>query len=72
MAYINNIGETKLGDYEYWGTYMNENYMDEGLSSYPVKEGDHLKLTVESWAPPTDDDNGTGEEEVNSDTDGNS
>lgn len=62
-AYINNIGEAKLGEYEYWSTYMNENYMTEGLSSYLVKEGDHLNLTVESWAPPTDDDNGTGEEE---------
>jgi Domain of unknown function (DUF4430)/LPXTG cell wall anchor motif/Prenyltransferase and squalene oxidase repeat len=59
-AYINNIGEAKLGDYEYWSTYMNENYMTEGLSSYLVKEGDHLKLTVES-SPPTDND--TGEEE---------
>lgn len=63
-AYINNIGEAKLGEYEYWSTYMNENQMKEGLSSYLVKEGDHLKLTVESWEPPTDDDdNGAGEEE---------
>jgi hypothetical protein len=63
FAYVNNIGDVELGEYDYWSTYINEGYMQEGLSADIVEEGDHLELIVESWIPPTEgEDNGSGEE----------
>ncbi|OAS87610.1 MULTISPECIES: DUF4430 domain-containing protein [Metabacillus] len=60
FAYVNNIGKVELGDYDYWSTYLNDEYMQEGITSTIVKNGDHLKLVVESWGPPPDE---TGEDE---------
>ncbi|MGM0877211.1 MAG: DUF4430 domain-containing protein [Bacillota bacterium] len=69
FAYINNIGDVELGEYDYWSTYMNEGYMVEGLSADIVDEGDHLELVVESWTPPTDgEDNGSGDEDEDEDS----
>jgi hypothetical protein len=63
FAYVNNIGKVELGDYDYWSTYLNEKYMQEGITSTIVKSGDHLKLVVESWGPPPDETGGDGEDE---------
>jgi hypothetical protein len=64
FAYVNNIGKVELGEYDYWSTYLNEEYIQEGITSTIVKSGDHLKLVVESWGPPPDETGGEGEGEV--------
>jgi hypothetical protein len=63
FAYVNNIGKVELGDYDYWSTYLNEESMQEGVTSTIVKNGDHLKLVVESWGPPPDETGDDGEDE---------
>jgi hypothetical protein len=70
FAYVNNIGDVELGENDYWSTFMNDGYMNEGLSADIVEEGDHLKLIVESYEPPTEGEGtGTeGEEESQPDT----
>ncbi len=51
FAYVNNIGDVELGEYDYWSTYLNDGYMQQGLSGEIVEAGDHLELVVESWTP---------------------
>ncbi len=60
FASLKAIGNVELGEYEYFASYMNGEYMLEGVSSYKIKDGDHLELVVESWAPttPGEDENG--------------
>ncbi|PAD70972.1 hypothetical protein CHH83_00600 [Bacillus sp. 7586-K] len=58
FAFINNIGNTELGDTDYWSVYLNDISMMEGLSSYIPKSGDHIELRL-----PKVDDEGSGEGE---------
>jgi len=48
-----------LKENEFFSTYMNGNFMMEGLIRTKVGNGDYLELNVESWSPePTDPSNG--------------
>ncbi|MBO1510966.1 DUF4430 domain-containing protein [Metabacillus bambusae] len=72
LASLKSIGQVGLSDSEYWAQYMNKNFMDVGVSSYPVNEGDHLEVKVESFAIPTEgeENESVDEGEDNPDTGG--
>ncbi|WP_062351271.1 DUF4430 domain-containing protein [Bacillus kwashiorkori] len=48
LTFLNNIGDI-LGNNEYFGAYLNGSYMEVGLVSYLLTDGDQLELKVESY-----------------------
>jgi LPXTG-motif cell wall-anchored protein len=56
FAYVQNLGNTKLDKNEYWNMFMNGKSMDAGLSSYIIRNGDHLEVKLTNPSAPA----GTG------------
>ena len=52
---INNIGETELGDTDFWSLSVNDKVAEVGAVQYKLKNGDHVKLVVEDFDAPADD-----------------
>jgi LPXTG-motif cell wall-anchored protein len=46
FAFVQNIGDIKLDKNDYWNMSLNGKSMEVGLSSYTLKNGDHLDVNV--------------------------
>ncbi|MDQ0229626.1 DUF4430 domain-containing protein [Metabacillus malikii] len=47
------VGPVELGEYDYWSFSINGESSSVGVSSYSVKNNDHINLTLTSWKTPS-------------------
>ncbi|WP_249310434.1 DUF4430 domain-containing protein [Bacillus sp. FJAT-49736] len=66
FEFIQNIGNTKLMEGDFWKTALNGKDLLSSLSTNPVKDGDHVQLSLDNYLTPPDpntgkdNENGTG------------
>ncbi|MEC5423083.1 DUF4430 domain-containing protein [Virgibacillus sp. C22-A2] len=49
FTFINNVGETELGANDYWNIAINDQSIGTSIVAHPLKEGDHVRLTVQTF-----------------------
>ncbi|MGV3464652.1 MAG: DUF4430 domain-containing protein [Heyndrickxia sp.] len=62
FEFVQNIGNTKLAEGDYWKTGLNGNPLQSSLSTNILKNGDSVELTLDNYLAPPDSntDNGSG------------
>lgn len=62
FEFVQNIGNAKLNEGDYWKTALNGNPLQSSLSTNILKNGDSVELTIDNYITPPDSngDNGNG------------
>src|SRR5699024_9654883 len=74
FTFINNIGETELGESDYWNLSVNDASAEVGAIQYQLHDGDAVQLEVQTFEPPAEEgenDSDTEADNVNNDKDEN-
>lgn len=74
FTFINNIGETELGESDYWNLSVNDASAEVGAIQYQLHDGDAVQLEVQTFEPPAEEgenDSDTEADNANNDKDEN-